>query len=637
MCGIAGIALTDLEGRVDRGLLEAMAGAIAHRGPDGEGFLAGPGVGLASRRLAVIDPEGGAQPLTNEDGRVACVYNGEIYNFAELRSGLEERGHRFRSRTDGEILCHLYEEEGEGMLPLLRGMFAFALWDARRGRLLLARDRFGIKPLYWARVPGGLAFASELKALLRLPGVSRDLDPVALSDYLTYLYVPAPRTILAGASKLPPGTRLTFQGGREEVAPWWEPPPPGRGESLPPEEAARELLARLRETVRAHLVADVPVGAFLSGGLDSSTVVALMAEASPSPVRTFTVGFEGAGAYDERPAARAVARRFGCLHHETVLTPGRAMELLPGLVRTFGEPFADSSAIPTYIVSELAARELPVVLSGDGGDELLCGYDWYRYHQLLRPVSLVPGRVRQALGRAAAAGLPELGRVVGGPARARRLAADAGLDPRGRYLRRITCFGEPVLARLLAARAEGSGVAARWYASLPEPAGPIERMAYADLRLGLPEDMLTKVDRASMAHGLEVRVPFLDPELAAFVWALPTRLKLRGVGTKWLLRRALEGILPPSTLTRRKQGFGVPIGRWLREDSASWRPLLLGSRAVAEGYLRAAPVETIVERHLSARQELGHQVWALLVLEVWFRGRTEGGELPGDLVLADLA
>ncbi|RDI76254.1 asparagine synthase (glutamine-hydrolyzing) [Gaiella occulta] len=638
MCGLAGVVLADREGRVERAWLEAMAAALAHRGPDGEAIWVAPGVGLASRRLAVIDPAGGGQPLANEDGSIVCVYNGEIYNFAGLRAELERAGHRFRSRTDGEVLCHLYEAEGDAMLARLRGMFAFALWDAQRGRLLLARDRFGVKPLYHARIPGGLAFASELKALQRLPGLGRDLDPVALSDYLTYLYVPAPRTILAAASKLEPGSLLGFQHGRLEQTRWWQPPPPGEGAPLTLEEAAAELRERLRETVRAHMVADVPVGAFLSGGLDSSTIVALMAEASPHPVKTFTVGFHNAGSYDERAAAKTVANHFDCHHHETIADRSLLAQL-PSLVAAFDEPFADSSALPTYLVSSLAARELPVVLSGDGGDELFCGYDWYRYHQLLRPAGLLPPALLAPLAAWAAAGLPPVGRATGAAGRARRLLADAALDPLARYSRRISCLGEQARAALLADPVAGSGAAAAWYAFLPDGAGPVERMACADLALGLADDMLTKVDRASMAHGLEVRVPMLDPALAAFAWALPTSLKLRRLTGKRVLRHAVRDILPPGVLQRRKRGFGVPIGRWLREDPAGWSVLLAGSQAAADGYLRPAAVKALAERHLAGRAELGHQLWALLVFEVWYRLHAEGGEPrnAGTPLLAEIA
>lgn len=635
MCGIVGIVRADPQAYVDRERLEAMAASLAHRGPDGVGVFTAPGIGLASRRLAIIDPAGGGQPLQNEDGSLVAVYNGEIYNFRELRTSLERKGHRFRSDTDGEVLCHLYEEEGERMLSRLRGMFAFALWDARAHRLVLARDRFGVKPLYYAPLPGGLAFASELKALLTLPELSRDLDPVALADYLTYLYIPAPSTIFAGARKLGAGACLAYGDGRADVGTWWEPPPPGTGTEALPADAPAELLERLRETVRAHLVADVPVGAFLSGGLDSSTVVALMAEVSPHPVRTFTVGFEEAGVYDERAAARLVARRFGCEHTE-VVAAASVGPWLPRLAGTFDEPFADSSAIPTFLVSEAASRKLPVVLSGDGGDELLCGYEWYRYHQLLRSARTLPRPLRAALARRAAARLPENGRAVGAWARACRLVADAALEPRDRYLRRITCFGDGQRERVVPWAAHGSGIAAAFYDGPDGTTGPVERMAYADLRLGLPDDMLTKVDRTSMAHGLEVRVPLLDHELAGFLWSLPTSQKLRRLETKRLLRTAVRSILPVETLAKRKQGFGVPVGTWLRNDPGSWRPLLERSRASAEGYLRGGVALELADRHLAGAADLGHQLWALLVFEVWWRLRTEGGEVHDALVLADL-
>jgi asparagine synthase (glutamine-hydrolysing) len=353
-----------------------------------------------------------------------------------------------------------------------------------------------------------------------------------------------------------------------------------------------------------------------------------MAEEASGPVPTFTVGFEGAGAYDERPAARRVAERFGCEHHEAVADRS-LLALLPRLVAAFDEPFADSSAIPTYLVSRLASDRLPVVLSGDGGDELFCGYDWYRYHQLLRPLALFPAALRSALARRALTSLPDAGRAIGTVARARRLLADAGIDERSRYLRRITCFGDESRTRLLADPVPGSGAAIEWYERLDGAAGPPERMAYADLALGLADDMLTKVDRCSMASSLEVRVPLLDSELAAFVWSLPTALKLRGLETKGLLRRAVRDLLPPATLRRRKQGFGVPIGRWLRDDPESWRTLLVDSRAGADGYLDGSAVRALTNRHLAGREDLGHQVWALLVLEVWFRLHSEGGETRG--------
>jgi asparagine synthase (glutamine-hydrolysing) len=623
MCGIAGIVLTDPQGEVDRDLLRAMAGAIAHRGPDGEAVWTAPGVGLASRRLAVIDPAGGSQPLTSEDGAVTCVYNGEIYNFASLREELRARGHRFRSRTDGEVLCHLYEEEGEGMLPRLRGMFAFALWDARRRRLLLARDRFGIKPLYHARIPGGLAFASELKALLRLPWVGRDLDPVALSDYLTYLYVPAPRTILAGAGKLEPGSLLTFEEGRREVARWWEPPAPGGGPPLPPEEAAAELRERLRETVRAHLVADVPVGAFLSGGLDSSTVVALMAEASSSPVRTFTVGFEGAGAYDERPAARVVARRFGCQHEEVVLRPADVTRLLASCVFHLDEPLGDATALASYLVAREARRSVTVVLSGVGGDEVFAGYRRYQAERLVRATRMVPAALLGLLGRGLVARLPASGRSRSQDLvrLARKFLTDPEVPLERRYLAWNAAFTAPEKAALLGASDGRDSLAWAEDFFRQVPAGDFAaRARVVDLRTYLPHDPLALTDATTMAWGLEARVPLCDHLLAGWALSLPPRLHTRGLRGKALLRRAVAPLLPPSTLRRPKRGFSVPIDLWLRGPLAAPTARLLDpARLEPPGVFQGDVVTGLLGSHRRGRRDLSQHLWALLVLQVWHR------------------
>jgi asparagine synthase (glutamine-hydrolysing) len=627
MCGIAGIVLADPGGRVDPDLLEGMAEAIAHRGPDGQAIWTAPGVGLASRRLAIIDPPGGDQPLFNEDGSVTCVYNGEIYNFRELRRDLEARGHRFASRTDGEVLCHLYEEHGEAMLPRLRGMFAFAIWDARRRRLLLARDRFGIKPLYHARVPGGLAFASELKALATLPGVSRDLDPVALSDYLTYLYVPAPRSILAGAGKLPPGSLLRFRGGRWETATWWEPPPPGQGAPLPPQEAAGELLRRLRETVRAHLVADVPVGAFLSGGLDSSTVVALMAEASSSPVRTFTVGFEGAGAYDERPAAREVARRFGCHHHEAALAPEDVARLLPACVWHLDEPLGDATALASYVLAERARQDVTVVLTGVGGDEVFGGYRRYRAEPLVRAIRYIPSPMTSRLAPAAAAHLPASGRSRAQDLvrLARKLLAEPDAPLERRYLAWNAAFTAAEKSTLLAS-ADGRDSLA-WAEGMFPPAGSpfAARAQVADLRTYLPHDPLALTDGTTMAWGLEARVPLCDHLLAEWALGLPTGLHIRGLRGKLLLRRAVASSLPPPTLRRAKRGFSVPTDLWLRGPlDGEVARLLAPENLRPEGLFSPSAVADLLAAHRSGRRDFSQHLWALLVFQVWHRLFAEG-------------
>jgi asparagine synthase (glutamine-hydrolysing) len=630
MCGLAGIVLADPEGRVERSLLEAMAASLAHRGPDGEGIWVGPGVGLAARRLAIIDLPGGSQPLRNEDGSLVCVYNGEIYNFASLRAELEQGGHHFRSRTDGEVLCHLYEEEGEAMLPRLRGMFAFALWDARRRRLLLARDRFGVKPLYWARLPGGLAFASELKALLTLPWVSRDLDLVSLSDYLTYLYVPSPRTIFASARKLEPGGRLAFERGDLFLERWWQAPAPGGSSGLSLEEAAAELRTRLREAVRAHLVADRPVGAFLSGGLDSSTVVALMAEASSAPVQTFTVGFEGAGAYDERPAAREVAERFGCEHREAVLAPQDALELLPECVGQLDEPLGDATALASYALARVAARELPVVLTGVGGDELFAGYRRYQAERLAPAARLLSAPLAGRLASALAERLPASGRSRTEDAvrLARKFLASAGDSLERRYLSWNIAFTAAEKHALLAA-GDGTDSLAwgeAFFSALP--AGPfVTRAQLVDLQTYLPHDPLTLTDTTTMAWGLEARVPLCDHVLADWALSIPADLHVRGLRGKALLRRAVAPLLPPGILQRGKRGFSLPTDVWLRgalADDVS--RLLHPSRLQPAGLFEPAPVAKLLAEHASGRRDRSQHLWALLVFQVWYRLLLQGSE-----------
>ncbi|RDI76252.1 asparagine synthase (glutamine-hydrolyzing) [Gaiella occulta] len=623
MCGLAGVVLADREGRVERAWLEAMAAALAHRGPDGEAIWVAPGVGLASRRLAVIDPAGGGQPLANEDGSIVCVYNGEIYNFAGLRAELERAGHRFRSRTDGEVLCHLYEAEGDAMLARLRGMFAFALWDAQRGRLLLARDRFGVKPLYHARIPGGLAFASELKALQRLPGLGRDLDPVALSDYLTYLYVPAPRTILAAASKLEPGSLLGFQHGRLEQTRWWQPPPPGEGAPLTLEEAAAELRERLRETVRAHMVADVPVGAFLSGGLDSSTIVALMAEASPHPVKTFTVGFHNAGSYDERAAAKTVANHFDCHHHETTLGPAETSRLLPACAWQLDEPLGDATALASFALAREARRQVAVVLTGIGGDELFAGYRRYQAERLIRAagplgspplahaVSLLMAHL-PASGRSRAQDLVRL---------ARKFLAETDAPLERRYLAWNAAFTASEKADLLTSPDGVDSLAwgERFFRAFPH--GPfVARAQLVDLQTYLPHDPLAVADATTMAWGLEARVPLCDSELAGWALNLPLGARVRGLQGKVALRQAMAGLLPASILRRGKRGFSVPTDLWLRGPLADdVKSLLAPERLQPAGLFKPEAVARLLAEHASGRRDRSQHLWALLMFQAWYR------------------
>lgn len=618
MCGICGVVDLTAGRPVDVGVLRRMNRALRHRGPDEEGYHEAPHVALAMCRLRVIDPAGGSQPMSNEDGSVWLVYNGEVYNFRELRSELESRGHRFRTRSDTEVVVHAYEAFGVDCVRKFRGMFAFALWDGRQQRLLLARDRLGIKPLYYWQRGDRLAFASELKSLLKLPDFPREVDPEAVDLYLTYGYVPAPWAPFRGVRKLAPGHVLVLDQAGARVQNYWDFVPAERP-SRPLRESVAELRARLQDAVRSHLVSDVPVGAFLSGGLDSSTVVALMSLAGAHPVRTFSVGFREAR-FDELPYARQVARRYGTDHRELVVEPQVARRL-PELLSHFDEPFGDSSAIATYLVAELARQHVTVVLTGDGGDEVFCGYEWQRRHQMVRPFHRLPFALR--------ARAPRLARLLpAGPWRQRAAGflADVALDPADGYLRRMTLFDGQLRRELYSSgfRAaldghESLAPLRMWLDALPE-SDFRNRMLYADTHFYCPEDCLVKVDRMTMAWSLEARVPLLDHELVEFVASVPPQWKLRGVTSKYLLRRAVRDLLPPDLLRKRKQGFSVPVGPWLRGPLyPAARDLLLDTRARERGWLRPEAVERLLEAHRSGAAEHGHRLYAVWGLEIWAR------------------
>ena len=556
--------------------------------------------------------------MANEDRTVWLVYNGEVYNFRELRSELEARGHRFRTRSDTEVVVHAYETFGVDCVRRLRGMFAFALWDAARSRLVLARDRLGIKPLYYCEWGGRVAFASELKSLLQLSAVPREVDPEALDLYLTYGYVPSPHTAFRGVRKLPPGHVLVLDRSGLRTEGYWDFVPAERA-SRSLREYVAELRGRLREAVRSHLVSDVPVGAFLSGGLDSSVVVALMSLEGARPVRTFSIGFRETR-FDELPYARQVAERYGTEHRELVVEPEVAGRL-PQLLTHFDEPFGDSSAIPTYLVSELARRHVTVVLTGDGGDEVFCGYEWQRRYEMLKPLYHLPSALR--------AHAPRLALLVPtGPwcQRVRGLLTDVSLSPAEGYLRRMTLFDasgrrelyHDDLRRSLDGHDSLEALRA-WLDALPQ-ADFRNRMLYADTHFYCPEDCLTKVDRMTMAWSLEARVPLLDHEVVEFMATVPPEWKLRGFTAKYLLRRALGDLLPPALLRKRKQGFSVPVGPWLRGPLYELaRDLLLDARATGRGWLRPEAVGRLLNEHRAGRADHGHRLYALLGLEIWAR------------------
>jgi asparagine synthase (glutamine-hydrolysing) len=615
MCGIAGLWHARVTG--DEPVLLARASAsLRHRGPDDEGTWFSPdaGVGLAFRRLSILDlTPTGAQPMPNEDGSVRIVHNGEVYNFGEIRERLRGR-YQFRSTGDTEVVLRLYEDKGVDCTTELEGMYAFAVYDATRRRLLLARDRAGIKPLYYAAAPGRFAFASEPKALLTLPWVSRAVDAVAVAQYLEVGYVPAPRTIFVDVHQLPPGHRLVLENGEPRVERYWSLRPEPETRAATEREWADGLDEALRRAVRRQMVSDVPLGAFLSGGVDSSLVVAMMQAAAPA-VRTFAIGFEGMGAYDERPWARRVAERFGTQHEEFVVAP-RAAEDLPEILQHFDQPFADSSAIPVYYLARLTRRHVTVALSGTGGDEMFGGYRRYASHRLAAVVRQMPRWTVQA-ARAVADRLPASRRTRLGESLLliRRLTRTAHLTPDEQY-RRLMMVADAGLMRTPPTADDVDVLGPAFHASPVQDV--VSRRMFADFHTYLPDDLLVKEDRMTMAAGLEGRVPFLDDDVVAFAARMPARLKVRRLTTKYLLKQVAERYLPREVVHRPKHGFAVPVSEWLRGPlRALTADLLLPS---ASGWFDGTAVERLWTEH-QAGTDHGAALYALLVFELWYRGQ----------------
>jgi asparagine synthase (glutamine-hydrolysing) len=637
MCGLAGIFDPRGEAPVDRRLLERMNWAQRHRGPDGEGLHVAPGIGLASTRLAIIDVAGGAQPMLNEDASVALVYNGAIYNFRDLQGELARRGHRFRSASDTEVIVHAWEEWGEACVGRLRGMFAFALWDARQRILFLARDRLGVKPLHYAILPDGrLLFASELKALLAHPELPRRLDPLAVEDYLAYGYVPDPKTIYHAARKLAPGHWLSWRVGqsapRQER--YWRLRFAARA-ALDAPRAAAELLERLEEAVALRLVADVPLGAFLSGGIDSSAVVATMSRIAAAPVSTCAIGFDRAD-HDETAFAGQVAAACNT-RHRVGRVQARDLAVIERLPLVYDEPFADASAIPTMQLCALARVAVTVALSGDGGDELFAGYRRHRWHLYEERVrAALPASVRRPLFGALGALYPQLDWAPQ-PLRLQATLAELALDPADAYARSVAIAPDAVRRRLYSpgqrSALGGYGAAevirAHWRESGSEH--PLDQVQYVDLMTYLPGDILTKVDRASMAHSLEVRAPFLDHVLVEWAATLPPRLRLNAHGSKYVLKRALRPYLPAAIVQRGKMGFAVPLAAWLRGSLMAPVQRALAEPAFADaGLFEPAAVARLVAQHRSGRRDHSRIIWALFML-AGFLARV----YDGDMALCD--
>jgi asparagine synthase (glutamine-hydrolysing) len=604
-----------------------MCRTIIHRGPDDEGIFTAGGVGLGTRRLSIIDLEGGHQPLSNEEGTVWVSHNGEVYNFPELRAELISLGHRFSTRTDTETLIHAFEQWGDDFIQRLRGMFAFALWDGRARRLLLVRDRLGIKPLYYTSLPDGtLVFGSELKAVLAHPGVRREVEPRALDLFLTLEYIPAPLSIFKGIHKLPAGHFLSYENGRVEVRKYWDLEAPAGPDGGPREKSLPEIMDRLygllKESVKLRLVSDVPLGAFLSGGIDSSTIVGLMRELGASPLKTFSIGFEESS-YNELPYARRAAERFETEHEEFIIEP-KALDLTEQLIRHLDEPLGDFSIFPTFLVSQMSRRHVKVVLSGDGGDEVFGGYEHYPAQKIS---SWWPVRLGAGIGYPLLKRFPPSAKKKGAWNKLQRFGQGLENGAENRHLRWMIFLSRKERERLYSAGLRerlGTIEEVRNQPPFREvfdrmPAfDPVTRELYLDLKTYLADDIMVKVDRMSMAVSLESREPLLDHKLVEYVFSLDGRLKLHGLTTKWIFKKTMERLLPRENIYRPKEGFSIPIKHWL---GAELRDLMLdhlNERRIKEaGFFNPEPVEKMIADHLSGRRNCSHQLWALLVFEIW--------------------
>jgi len=622
MCGIVGLVRSPNAPRSLADAARRMANAIVHRGPDDEGLYSDEHVAIGMRRLSIIDLSGGHQPIANEDETLWLVCNGEIYNFRAVRADLLERGHKFRTGSDVEVLLHLYEEYGDRFLEHVSGMFAAAIWDTRRRRLTLVRDRLGQKPLYYTEMNGSFAFASEVKSLLELPFVTPSLDPSVLREHLAIGYAVAPRTLFSGVKKLPPATKLVWEretGARLER--YWQMPAEVQGDLT--EERAIELVrTELERAVEEHMVSDVPIGAFLSGGIDSSAVVALMAKHSSGPVNTYSIGYAGSAAasyYNELSYAAAVARRFKTKHTEIPVEPN-VVALLPKLIWHVEEPISDSAIVTTYLVSELAARSVKVILSGVGGDELFAGYTRYLGDHYNNRYRRLPAWLRQNILRPLAQALPSgrQSRMLDLARYARRFIAASEMPWRERYRFYMEICGAEQLETLLAGSSgpDGFDLAARD----EHATDPLLRLFRVDASTQLAEDLLLLTDKVTMATSIECRVPFLDHRLVELAARIPAKVKMRGGKLKYLLKRSLEDLLPQEILYRGKRGFGAPMGAWFKSELKGLCDELLSPRAVAaRGLLGVTAVREVMARHDAQREDYTDLLLVLVNLEIWCR------------------
>jgi asparagine synthase (glutamine-hydrolysing) len=619
MCGICGI-VSSSDRPIDGSALTLMCESLIHRGPDDEGFYVDDYAGLGIRRLSIIDLVTGHQPMCNENGTIWLVFNGEIYNYKELRSRLESKGHIFTSSSDSEVIIHAYEEFGDDCINQLNGMFAFAIWDTPRRRLLLVRDRLGIKPLYYAVLRDQLLFGSELKAVITHPSAPRNIDIEALDLFLSLEYIPAPKTIISGVSKLPPGHRLILQDGQVRVERYWD--FAKKEVNCHEQDCIEQLTELVQDSVHMRLMSDVPIGAFLSGGIDSSTVVAFMNSGGVEPVQAFSIGFQDE-TYNELSYARKSARHFGAVHHTEILKPD-IVNLIQKLVEHLDEPLADFSIFPTYLVSELASRSVKVVLSGDGGDEIFGGYDTYVAQQFDNVYSNLPDRLRRdALPRLMALVPPQPAKK-GLVNKSKRFIEGAALDPTLQHSRWMIFLNSADRGHLyqpwLQAELNGSSAASLLQSHFDQASqlDALTQQQYVDIKTYLADNILTKVDRMSMAASVETRVPLLDHRVVEFALNLPRSLKLNRLKTKVALRKVAANRVPAEILNKPKQGFSIPLKHWLREPLMPMMSDLLSPETVpARGYFEPQTVARWMQEHLDGRANHSHRLWALMVVELW--------------------
>lgn len=616
MCGICGIVYFDRERRVEESLLRSMCAVMRHRGPDGEGILAHQNFGIGMRRLSIIDLQTGDQPIYNEDRTICIVFNGEIFNYPDLRKELSAKGHRFYTNADTEAIVHLYEDYKEKCVDFLNGQFAFAVLELNARSIFLARDRLGIKPLYYALTKDGFIFGSEIKCILE-SGVDRQVNINALNDYLTYQYVPSPKSMFRGIYKLPPAHYVAVSEGKLEIKRYWD-VSYTNVEHKSEEYFVDRILDIVRSSVKMQLMSDVPLGAFLSGGMDSSALVCIMKEFMSGPVKTFSMGFD-VESFNELPFARIIAKKFGTDHYEKIVKAPNVYELLPKLTWHYDEPFADSSMIPTYMVSQMARERVTVALAGDGGDELFGGYERYLADKLMNYYRLIPAFLRNNFFSIIADYIPEKNKQNDTGRRIKRFIKWASLPRDERYISWMTIIHNDLKEKLFLYKGLDNSI--NYLKKIFERADGgdfLSKITYVDTMSYIPEDLLTKTDRASMANSLEVRVPILDHRLVEFSATIPADMKVRGMQKKYILRKAFSRFLPKEIINKKKQGFGVPIGHWMRKGLISlFRDVLLNEKARQRGYFDSRIVETLIEAHAKGKRDYYHPLWILLIFELW--------------------